>query len=523
MNNKITLFSDKIEVLINGKKLINESNIVINSKTKYFLMGNNGVGKTTLMNQLYEKIKNIDILMVEQDIIIDYENQTIEDFILHADIELYKKYTKMTELEQLEELNDEQQEEYNLLSEFVCIKNWDKYVAKSYKILNGLGFKDIKMSVNLLSGGWRMRLALGKAILYEPCILFLDESNNHLDLNAGIWLMDYLGSYPNTLIMITHQIDFINYLADCIWWVGNPECLGTKIYTIHGTYKNLLEFLKQTNKEVTQKYEKTQKKVIEMKKKACSKNEIEDFIIKASCPRPQKEYNVNIKFENINNRFGLKNIIEFRDIIFGYGDNIIFDNVDFNINLKSRYIIVGDNGVGKTTLFNLCKKQLDLLHGEIIIDSRINIAHYHQLTIDNIPLNLNSIEYLQSLNNKLSEDEARARLGKIGLKKIENFDIPKNKIGDLSGGQKARLGLCVVQLWNPEIILLDEPTNNLDVVSINALIDGINEYNGAVIIITHDTHLIESIDNYELYQISNKKINKFNGMFEDYKNFIINM
>jgi ATPase subunit of ABC transporter with duplicated ATPase domains len=169
----------------------------------------------------------------------------------------------------------------------------------------------------------------------------------------------------------------------------------------------------------------------------------------------------------------------------------------------------------------LCTQLAQPTEGEIIKDNRINIAHFHQLTVDNLPLNMTSIEYLRSLDSSLNESDCRARLGRIGLKKIDNLDIPKNTIDNLSGGQKARLAFAVIQLSSPEIILLDEPTNNLDITSIEALITAINAFNGGIIIITHDTHLIESIDKCELYEVKNSQLTKLSNDFESYKNKIV--
>lgn len=520
--NFVTLFADNVEITVSGKKLINESNIVINSETKYFLMGNNGCGKTTLMKYLYEKLSDKDILMIDQDVQIESTEQTIKEFILCADVELYQKHKQLVELEKFEELTDELQELYTTLSEYVYSKNWDRYEAKSNQILNGLGFNDPNKKIALLSGGWRMRLALGRALLYEPNILFLDESNNHCDLWACIWLIDYLKTYSKTIVMITHQIGFINELAEYIWYIGDPECTGAKLYTIKGKYHNLLQFQEQTKKEMTQKYEKLQKKLTEMRKKTVTKAEIDDVIKKANAPKPPKEYSVSIKFEEVSSQFGLKNIIELKNVSFGYDNSRnVLNNVELGINLKSRYVVVGDNGAGKTTFFKLCMGQVLHTSGEIVKDDRIRVAHYHQLTVDNLPLEMTAIEYMQSLNTELSEDQCRARLGRIGLKKIDNLDIPKNLIKHLSGGQKCRLAFAVIQLWSPGIILLDEPTNNLDITSIEALIEAINEFNGAIVLITHDTHLIESIINYELLEVKNGKLRRFNGDFDEYKDSVL--
>ena len=519
----ITLFSGKVEISVGGKKLINESELVINSETKYFLMGINGCGKTTLMKHLYEMLKDShEILMIDQNVKIESTEQTVKDFILSANLELYTKHRRMEELEQIENLTDTQHEEYETLSEYVYSNGWDRYEANSGKILNGLGFTDANRAVSLLSGGWRMRLALAKALLYEPNLLFLDESTNGLDINAIIWLQDHLETYKKTVVMITHQIGFVNNLSEHIWYVGDLDGLGSKLHTIRGNYKNLTQFLEQTNKEATQKYEKLQKRIMEMRKKSVTKAEIEEVIKKANAPKPPKPYNVNIEFEEISEQVGMRNVIEFKNVSFGYDDKRnIFDKIDYSINLKSRHVIVGENGMGKTTLFKLCTGQYLPTSGYIVKDDRVSVAIYHQLLVDNLPLELSPIEYLQSLNQTLSENDCRAKLGKIGLRKNDSLDIPKNVIGLLSGGQRVRTALAAIQLFSPSIILLDEVSNDMDTTSIEAIIDGINNFNGAIVLITHDTHLIESIENAEIYEVSNAKLTKLNGDFEEYKRKIL--
>lgn len=528
-NNFTTLFSGDVEISVMGKKLINESSIVINTNTKYLLAGDNGCGKSTLMEYLFNKLKDShDILKIEQDVKISSNDQTIRDYILCAHLELYQKHKRMAELELFEELNDEEQEEYKILSEYVCSNGWDTYDAKSKKILSGLGFKDPEKKVVLLSGGWRMRLSLGRALLYEPSILFLDEPTNGLDINAVIWLEDYLSLYDKTILMITHDISFSDSIINVVWQIDNPDGTGTKLYTSRGNYSKSQRFLEDLRKEADKKYEKLEKKIIEMRKKGTPKKDVDEFIKKENTPRPIKKNKVLIKFEDVNVNMGMRNIIELKNVSFGYNvnntdniNNYLLSNVDFAINLKSRIIIVGENGMGKTTLFKLCTNQILPNVGEIIKDDRINVAHYHQLLVDHLPLELTAIEYLQTLNSSLSEDMCRARLGKIGLKKIESLDIPKNKIENLSGGQRVRVALCAIQLSSPSVILLDEVTNDMDVSSIEAIIEGINEFNGAIVLITHNTHLIEAIENYELFEVKNGSLFKFNRDFYEYKKSIL--
>lgn len=512
-----TLYSNKIEIIINGKTLINESDIVINNQTKYFIIGNNGCGKTTLLKNIYNELyKNIDILILEQDIKVDNNEQQIYDFILEADFELYTNYKKMKSLEDLEELSDEHNDLYNEVSEYVCSKKWDSYEAESKKILSGLGFNNIYEKVSILSGGWRMRLALGKALLRNPTILMLDEPTNHLDLDAVIWLTDYLSTYKNTLIIITHQIHFVNSIADTTWFIGNPELSGNKLYTIRGGYDQVQKTLDLLMKEASNKYEKFEKRIQEMKKKSTPKKDVDEFIKKNNVCRPPKKYIVNIDFDEVE-QFNNRNIIEFRNVDFGYiYMNDIFKKLNLTIKMNTRMILVGKNGTGKTTLFKLASNLVKPNDGIIINDERLRVGYYYQQIIDNLPLDKTPIEYLQLLDSKLDSGQCRRVLGKIGIKKTELIDLPNTTINDLSGGQKARVSFSSLQISNPHLILLDEPSNHLDIESMDGLITGINNFNGSVVVITHDMYLIESIKNAEIYELIDNNVKKFNGEFSEY-------
>lgn len=524
-----TLYQSKDEITINGKILINESDIVINSQTKYFIIGNNGCGKTTLLNHIYSNISStINVLMIEQDIKIEDNEQLINDYILQADKELYTKYKLMRLLESNEKLTEEELVIYNETSEYVYSKNWDLYEAESKKILNGLGFLNINNKVSILSGGWRMRLALAKALLMKPTILMLDEPTNHLDLDAVIWLTNYLSTYKNTLIVITHQIHFINSIADVTWYIGNPELTGNKIYPIKGGYYEVQKALDLINKEASNKYEKLKKRIDEMKKKSLPKKEMDEFIKKNNVLRPPKKYSVNIDFDNVY-QLSNKNIIEFQNISFDYDKHNIFKNVNLSLKMDSRIILVGPNGCGKTTLFKLIASSasdslfdsnLTPTDGVIINDERLRIGYYYQQIIDNLELDKTPIEYLQTLNPKLDSNQCRTILGKLGIKKTDLIDLPNININDLSGGQKARVSFSTIQIANPHLILLDEPSNHLDIESMDGLINGINNFNGGVVVITHDIYLIESIKDAVIYQLVDNNIVQFKGDFAEYCDYV---
>ncbi len=515
-----TIFSDKVEILINGKPLIGESNIVINESTKYVVIGQNGAGKTTLLEYLYNKLVETDVLMIKQDIELEDSENKIRDFILGANPELYIKFKRFRDLELKDDLTDEENDEYQEISQELADNGWDRFEAESKRILSGLGFTDPELPVSILSGGWRMRLALGKALLRCPKLLILDEPTNHLDLDAVIWLTDYLSNYKNSLIVITHQIHLMNAISQVIWYIGNPEMTGRKIYTINGNYFRVQKMIEMMGREVEKNYEKFQKRVEELRRKSTPKKEVDEFIKSQGVPRPSKPYEVNIDFEPVN-ELGTNNIIDFREVSYSYGEKEIFNLIDYGMSLGSKNILVGPNGIGKTTLFKLASGLLEPTSGYVLRDGRLRVGYYHQQIIDNLPLDSTPIQFLQSINSTYDNNKCRAILGRLGIKKTETVDLPNTKISILSGGQKARVSLASVQMLNPHLILMDEPTNHLDSESIEGLIKGINEFNGGVIVITHDMYLIESIESGTIYEIKNKKIKKFNGTFEEYCNRVV--
>ena len=366
-----------------------------------------------------------------------------------------------------------------------------------------------------------MRLALGKALLRRPEILILDEPTNHLDLNAVIWLTEYLTGYDKTLIVITHQIGLVNSIADLVWYIGNLELKGNKVFTIRGNYNRLLQFMDNSDKEMNNNYNKFQKKITELKKKSTPKKDVEEYIKKNNVPRPPKPYIVNIDWENII-QLSTKNIIDFRDVYFNYGEKKIYEKLDIALDMGSRIVLVGENGVGKTTFFKLASGELKPNDGDIYFDHRLKVGYYNQQIIDTLPLHLTPIEYLQEIDSSLDQNKCRGILGKLGIKKTELVDLPKNIIENLSGGQKARVSLASIQMKSPHLILFDEPTNHLDIESIDGLINGINNFNGGVVVITHDMYLIESIENSRIYEVKNNNLIKFNGEFNEYCDMILN-
>jgi ATP-binding cassette subfamily F protein 1 len=522
-----TLISkDKLSINIGKKIIIHESELIIISNTRYGLVGQNGCGKSTLLKYIENNLPlGIKSCIVSQDIEID-NTQTVMDFMLRSDIKMYDINKQIQLLESKEnDLIDEELDIYNQLTSSIEYEEYDKYINLCKKILKGLGIDNHMAMVSSFSGGWRMRLSIAKSLIIEPDVLIMDEPTNHLDLCALIWLSNYLNTYKHTLIITSHQVEFINTFSNIILYIGSPDYKEPKLYSSKGTYLNLERMLNDISVVADKAYMKVESEINKLKKQSKSKKIIEEYINKCGIPRPPKKYNPIITFPEIASYYN-RDAIRFDNVSFGYNtnmntnmntnNNLILSNTDLSINLKSRYLIIGPNGIGKTTLFKLCMGEIEPISGNIFKDSRIRIGYYNQHIIENLPLTLTPIEYLQSFDNKLDIGQCRSILGKIGIRKLDNDDPCQIMIKDLSGGQKARISFCRLQITQPHIILLDEPTNHLDIETIEGLIQGINEYEGGIIMITHDTYLISNINNMVLYELANKKLSIFGGDINDY-------
>ena len=517
------IFNDNVNIILGSKKIVIDSEVVITKDTKYGILGPNGIGKTTLMNYIYNTIKdNSNVLYITQTENIQ-DNCTIFEYMLKANENLYNTHKRFEELDKIQienELNDELFEEYKKLTEELENNNFQKYESEIMKLLHGLGFYDKDKPVDLLSGGQHTKLSLCKGLLLGPDLLLLDEPTNHLDLKNILWLENYLTKYKKGLIVISHNIDFINNICDKIIYFFNMDPQNPQVFLCKGGYNNFINAFGQKKDDYKKKYDLQCKKISDLKKKN-NKTELDRFLQKPQINKPQRDYDINIYFNNVNMLAAndYTNIVSFNDVSFSYGDKNILNKINLGISMSSRYILVGDNGSGKSTFFNLCSQKLKTESGEIIFDTRIRIGYFNQNSITQLPDDITAIEYLQSIDNSLDQQTCRKHLAKIGFKKMfegDTFDIGSLKISELSGGQKVKIVLCGIQIKNPHIILFDEPTNHLDIYSIDEFIKAINEYNGGVVIITHDRYIIENIDNYELLILENKEIQKYNGDFDEY-------
>lgn len=538
--NATDIHIDNFTINAHNKLLFENASLHINAGGKYGLVGPNGQGKTTILKMIaLGELKippKIDCLYVEQEVQADGTRAV--DAVLKADAErwalLEEEKFLLAELETKQDaaLDDRLNEVYEQLSTM----NASAAEARARRILHGLGFDpDMQEKATQdFSGGWRMRISLAKALYVEPTLLMLDEPTNHLDLNAVIWLDDYLQKWKKTLLVVSHDADFLNSVCTEVLHLENRKLVHYK-----GNYDMFRELEKTKRKQMEKAWEKQQKQLRNLKASGKSSKKATEIIKKKREPgaraqkkalttdaaaeaaqptelleRP-KEYIVKFSFPETTQV--PPPILEVRDASFRYGDGpYLFKHSDFGIDTSSRVCIVGPNGVGKSTLLKMITGEVRVTEGEVRRNPRVRIGVYNQHFVDKLPMGETPVEYLRRLFNDQTYQDARNLLGKVGLE--GHAHEIKNR--QLSGGQKARVVIAELILMRPHILILDEPTNNLDIESIDALCDAIREYDGGVVIVTHDARLIETTE-CVLWVCGDQDVVVFDGGFQAYRQSIL--
>lgn len=379
-----------------------------------------------------------------------------------------------------------------------------------------------------------MRVSLARALFLEPTLLLLDEPTNHLDLNAVIWLDNYLQNWKKTLLIVSHDQSFLDNVCSDVIHLDD-----LKLYSYRGNYNQFKKMHEQRVRERMKDYEKQEKRLRELKKHGASKKAAEKKTKEALTRKQEKgraknaanqmEESGETQTELISKpreyivKFSFPDpptlsppILGLYNVDFGYANQpLLFKNVEFGLDMDSRVAIVGPNGVGKSTILKLLCGYLDPVKGEVRRNHRLRVAYYSQHSTDVLQADKSATEYLRDKFNATYQD-ARKRLGSVGLVSHAH-EIP---IRDLSGGQKARVALAELVSVAPDILILDEPTNNLDLESIDALGDAINDFKGGVLIVSHDARLITHTD-CALWVVEEQNINQIEGDFDDYRQEIL--
>lgn len=531
--NAVDIKIESFSIAAKGKALFTNASLLIANGRRYGLVGPNGHGKTTLLRHIQTKSlnipSNIDALYCEQEVVAD--DTTAIDVVVASDTKRAKLVKEKEELEILMNKKGKSVDMDHLQDVYDELKaiGADQAEPKARRILAGLGFtREMQgRATKNFSGGWRMRVSLARALFMEPTLLMLDEPTNHLDLNAVIWLDNYLQVWKKTLLVVSHDQSFLDNVCTDVIHLDMH-----KLFYYKGNYSMFKKMLTQKRKEQIKAYEKQEKRIRELKASGSSKKQAEkkqkEVLTRKQekgrmktkkdeeedgptelLDRPQ-EYMVKFSFPEPP---GLQPpILGLYNVTFAYeGHKPLFKKVDFGIDMDSRIAIVGPNGVGKSTFLKLLVGELSPTDGEVRKNHRLKIGRYDQHSGEHLTAEESPSEYLMRLFN-LPYEKARKALGTFGLS--SHAHTIKNK--DLSGGQKARVALAELCLMAPDVLILDEPTNNLDIESIDALAEAIVDYKGGVIIVSHDERLIRDTE-CQLWVIEEQTINEIDGDFDDYR------
>ncbi|PFH54687.1 hypothetical protein AMATHDRAFT_52423 [Amanita thiersii Skay4041] len=528
-----------IDVNFGSNRILSGASLTLAYGRRYGLIGRNGVGKSTLLRHIAMRElpipPYITILFVEQEIVGD-DTKAI-DAVLKADVwrdHLYKEQAildaKLVELDsegdekRVEDLREDLSSRLAEVHARLAEMDAESGPARAAALLAGLGFDetDQQRPTKSFSGGWRMRLALARALFVKPALLLLDEPSNHIDLNALAWLEDYLQTWPGTLLVVSHDRAFLDAVATDIihqhsgrldYYKGNfTQFYSTKSErdrNMRREYETQMEYRKHLQAFIDRwRYNANRAAQAQMKIKILEK--LPDLQL------PEQEETENFRFpvtEKIS-----PPLLQLSEVTFGYTpDRIILERVNFDVGLDSRMAIVGANGSGKSTLIKLLTGELAPLSGQVNRNGRLRIGYFAQHHVDTLIPTMSPVQFLASKFPGKSEQEYRAHLGNFQISGMTGLQM----IGTLSGGQKSRVAFSVLSLQQPHILLLDEPTNHLDIEGLDALMDALQKWNGGVIIISHDERFITAVAK-ELWVCGEKTVTQFKGDVQSYKNLIVN-
>ncbi|KFM22419.1 ABC transporter F family member 3 [Auxenochlorella protothecoides] len=528
---------ERFSVSNGGADLIDDATITLAHAHKYGLVGRNGTGKTTFLRALAEgEIKgvpaNCQVLHVEQEVMGDEVSAL--DAVLSTDLERAELLAEeQVLLQALEEEGRVAELAGRLEAVSKRLLEIDAYGAESRaaSILSGLSFTKEMMDrpTQEFSGGWRMRVALARALFVEPDLLLLDEPTNHLDLHAVLWLQDYLirqahlggggvGGWGKTVIIVSHAREFLN--AVCTDIVHLHARTLTQYKGDYDIFARTFKDRVKTSQAAAAAQEEKRAHMLEFINKF-RYNANRAALVQSRIKALERMTEVEVIEEDPSYVFNFPTptdlvsppVLGFTDVDFAYpGGPRLFRDINFGIGLESRFAIVGPNGIGKSTMLGLISGTLEPTKGFIHRNSKLRLGIFSQHHVDGLDLALTPLQYLAKCYPGHKEQEYRSHLASFGM----TAELAKQTMYTLSGGQKSRVSFAKLTWTKPHMLLLDEPSNHLDLDAVEALVQGLAAFKGAVLMVSHDQHLIESTVD-ELWAVEDNTINVFHGTFEDYK------
>jgi ATP-binding cassette subfamily F protein 3 len=502
------------------KVLIENANLQVHAGQRMGVIGANGCGKSSLFAMLLGELESDDgeLSLDAKDVIAHVAQESPHgsgsavDYVMDGDREL-------REVQEAIAVGEADAAKPDLHLQYERLETIDGFTADSRasRLLHGLGFaaNEYQKPVREFSGGWRMRLNLARALMCRSDILLLDEPTNHLDLPAILWLERWLRSYEGILLIISHDRDFLDQVCTRIAHIENEKI---QLYT--GTYS---QFETQRAEHLSQQqamFTRQQKDIKHIQ------SYVDRFRYKASKARQAQSRlkmlermekiapahaDSPFRFHFLEPKKQPQHLLGLTDASVGYGDEVILDNINLNLSAGDRYGLLGVNGAGKTTLVKALSTGSTLLEGERVLSKDTKIGYFAQHQIELLRPEQSPIDHLQDYAPGDREQDHRNYLGRFGFSGERIFE----PVAPFSGGEKARLVLALMIRQGPNLLLLDEPTNHLDLEMRQALSVALIEYSGALVVISHDRHLLRSVCD-ELLIVHDGIVDRFAQSIDDY-------
>ncbi len=511
-----------ITVRLGGRTILDRAGAALPPRSRVGLIGRNGAGKSTLMKVMIGQLDPDEgSCDMPRDTRLGYIAQeapsgtaTPFDTVLAADEE---RTILLAESEHTED-PDRLGHIYERLNAI------DAYTApaRAARILVGLGFDEEMQGrpLDSYSGGWKMRVALAALLFSEPDLLLLDEPSNHLDLEATLWLENFLKAYRGTVVVISHERDLLNNVVDYILHLE-----GGKITLYPGGYDAFerqraerLAQLESARARQQAEREKLQDYVARNSARASTAKQAQSRAKALARMQP-----IAAAIEDPSLAFAFPSPPELRPPLItmdmasvGYGDTPVLKRVNLRIDPDDRLALLGRNGNGKTTLARLIAAQLAPMEGAMASSSKMNVGYFTQYQVEELDIDDTPLDHMMQVMKGATPGAVRAQLGRFGF----SGERATQKVGSLSGGERARLALALITRDAPHLLILDEPTNHLDVDSREALVHALNDYSGAVVIVSHDRHMIELVAD-RLVLVDGGTAQEFAGSLEDYTSIVL--